>query len=315
MTTQTAEETLNDLMLWRPALKTFLAAFSPLLMAIDTLTLELAPNLGALTLPSCQPERLQLGISLLADLKFPDISSTLAQISAKLATHIESLPSLRNNLTAYQNYFANVPVKDQTILLTAVLGNDATSLSEIAQTQNLDPATLHFLANFYFSCLLRALVLKSFGPNDVKKIWPWEENNTWQQGYCPVCGAYPTIAWLDKPSLDERNTYLVDKGGRKHLHCGLCGANWRFLRLACPNCGINETKQLEMLTCTDLADQHGESLDYCSKCNGYYPVVDLRNRDKIPNLDAQALGMLHLDLIAQDKNLQPLRVSFWNSLA
>ena len=308
---QTAEQTFTDIMLWRPALKNFLTVFSPLFMAMDKLSNEMVTNFDLFALPACQPERMQNGISILADFNFPDLAQPLAHISAQLSGQLQALPNLQGNVDPYQKYFAQVHLSEQAILWRSIVTNDANILQELAEKLNLDAAILHFLAKFFFSVLLKALVTKTYGAYDISKEWPWDTNNVWQQGYCPVCGAYPTIGWLDKPTIDERNTYLLEGGGRKHLHCGLCGANWRFLRLSCPNCGINESKELEMLTCTD--NTHGESLDHCSKCNSYYPLVDLRERINIPHLDAQALGMLHLDLIAHEKGLMPLRLSFWNS--
>ena len=44
----------------------------------------------------------------------------------------------------------------------------------------------------------------------------------------------------------------------------------------------------------------------------YSPVVDLRERDARPDMDAQALSMLHLDMVAAEKGLKPLNPSFWN---
>lgn len=58
---------------------------------------------------------------------------------------------------------------------------------------------------------------------------------------------------------------------------------------------------------------HGERLDWCTKCKGYCPTVDLRERDTVPDPDALALGMLHLDMVASRKKLHPLRPSFWNT--
>ena len=58
---------------------------------------------------------------------------------------------------------------------------------------------------------------------------------------------------------------------------------------------------------------HGERIDWCTECKAYCPIIDLREREKTPDMDAMALGMLHLDIVAADKKLIPLRHSFWNS--
>ncbi|MBQ9537308.1 MAG: formate dehydrogenase accessory protein FdhE [Desulfovibrionaceae bacterium] len=312
---QTTAETLNDIIAWRPALASLLTAFSPLLTQAETLTAELLedPLVAAINLPQCEPSRLQLGASLLSHYTMPDVSGALAYARTKLWPQLQAIPALTDSLEPYYSYLGQVTLEDQHKLLDAVLLNDGTLLSDLATSKNLDAGILHFLATFLYSSLLKAVVLKNYGPANLEKEWPWETNNIWQQGYCPVCGSLPTIAWLDKAVIDERNTYLLGGGGRKHLHCGLCGANWRFLRLACPVCGIAESKQIEILTCDE--DSHGESLHWCAKCNSYLPTVDLRERIAIPNLDAQAFGMLHLELIAKEKQLKPLHLSFWNSFS
>lgn len=300
---QTSDQTLNDIIAWRPALASILTAFSPLLSASESLISEVVKILPAeqLNFPPCDPSRFQQGISLLASYKFPDLGVYFVTARDILWPEFSKLPAFQGLLDSYYQFFAKVAAQDQALLFRSVIDNDVNLLADISTAKDLDVGVLHFLATFICSNLLKAMVEISFGKSDIKKEWPWDTNNVWQQGYCPVCGSFPIIAWLDKAVIDERNTYLLEGGGRKHLHCGVCGANWRFLRLACPSCGIANSKQIEILTCED--NTHGESLDWCNKCNAYLPTVDLRERLNIPNLDAQAIGMLHLELIAKEKNL------------
>jgi len=57
----------------------------------------------------------------------------------------------------------------------------------------------------------------------------------------------------------------------------------------------------------------GERLDWCTRCKTYCPAVDLRERDTTPDLDVLALGMLHMDMVAAQKGLQPIHPAFWNT--
>lgn len=57
----------------------------------------------------------------------------------------------------------------------------------------------------------------------------------------------------------------------------------------------------------------GERLEWCTRCKTYCPGVDLRERDTVPDLDALALGLVHLDMVAAEKKLRPLNPSFWNT--
>ncbi|MBQ2516858.1 MAG: hypothetical protein II543_06325 [Desulfovibrio sp.] len=58
----------------------------------------------------------------------------------------------------------------------------------------------------------------------------------------------------------------------------------------------------------------GERIDWCEKCKAYLPTIDFRESEHVLDLDVLALGMMHLDMVAHDKQLRPLKVSFWNAL-
>ncbi|MCR5813175.1 MAG: formate dehydrogenase accessory protein FdhE [Desulfovibrio sp.] len=309
---QSATETLNQIAAFRPALKTILDAFAPLLEAQDALAQELCQDLktAQISLPACQASRLSLGVSLLSDQDLPDLAESYAKAAHALAPHLEKIPALSQLATPLAEVFTGLSLADQKTLREAVCSNSPKLLTDLAKKHNLDPLVLNLAASFVVSALLRGLCQASFDPSAEN---PWDSNNTWQQGYCPVCGSYPIIAWLDKPVIDERNTYLHEGGGRKHLYCGVCGSDWRFLRLACPSCGVSANRKIEILA--EESNTHGEALDWCSQCRSYCPTVDIRERISLPHLEAQALGMLHLELVAHEKKLKPLRASFWNTFA
>ncbi|MBO4335955.1 MAG: formate dehydrogenase accessory protein FdhE [Desulfovibrio sp.] len=309
---QSATETLNEIASFRPALKSILDAFAPLLEARDALAQEVMADLKnrQITLPACQASRLSLGVSLLSDQDLPDLGDSYAKVAQALVPQLEKIPALSQLPTPLAQVFQALSVEEQKTLCEAVCTNSPKLLTELATKYQLDTLVLNLAASFVVSTLLRGLCKASFEADQEK---PWDTNNIWQKGYCPVCGSYPVLAWLDKPVIDERNTYLHEGGGRKHLYCGICGSDWRFLRLACPACGVSQSRQIEILT--EETNTHGEALDWCTKCKSYCPTVDMRERINIPHLDAQALGMLHLELIAWEKKLKPLRASFWNTFA
>lgn len=309
---QSASETLHEIASLRPALKTILDAFAPLLDAQEALAQELAADLtkAQIQLPACQASRLSLGISLLSDQDLPDLATQYAKAAKTLAPYLEKIPALSQLHTPLAQAFAELTCAEQKSLREAVCTCQPGLLEDLAKKHKLDPLVFNLAGTFVVSSLLRGLSRASFEPSQEK---PWDTNNTWQQGYCPVCGSYPVLAWLDKPVIDERNTYLHEGGGRKHLYCGICGNDWHFLRLACPACGVSESRQIEILT--EETNPRGEAIDWCPKCKAYCPTVDMRERIQLPNLDAQALGMLHLELIAWEKKLKPLRASFWNTFA
>ena len=72
-------------------------------------------------------------------------------------------------------------------------------------------AVLLFAFGFVLAPVLRVLVAQSL-PEEGEA--PWDAGSQWKQGYCPVCGSFASIGWLDKPMLDEKNAYLAGGGGK-----------------------------------------------------------------------------------------------------
>ncbi|MCR4666808.1 MAG: formate dehydrogenase accessory protein FdhE [Desulfovibrio sp.] len=308
--TKTPAETLTDIVKRRPALRSILEAFAPIYEEQEKQTERLVPVMKekGLSLPVINPSRFNLGVSLLTEKNLPHFGPLLSDVASGMAAVLRTLPQFNGHTDGFDALFRELSVDDEEKLINACTKNDPSIVQELAKSHNMPLPNLMFAVEMIVPVLFRALRRRS-----LKDSTPWDENNMWQQGYCPVCGSYPTIAWLDKPVVDERNTYLSEGGGRKHLHCGVCGANWRFLRLGCPFCSVSKSKQLEMFS--EEKNPYGESVDFCSDCHCYYPTVDLRERTELPNLDAQALGMMHLDIIAREKELTPLRHSFWNTFS
>ncbi len=314
---QSVADTLADVTARRPVLEPVLRAFEPLLSAGDALAGKLAESVrqAGLRLPELQWDRAQQGVSLLAGVSLSGAAGPMRQAAEELLPLLTTIEAVAPHAEALRAFFlrpakapAEAPVDfndSRDALAEAVVAGR--SIESIASDGGVDPEVLAFVTGFVLSPVLHAMVANAL-PEDGET--PWDKDGAWQQGYCPVCGAFPTIAWLDKPMLDERNAYLAGGGGKKHLHCSQCGAGWKFLRGACPSCGKEASGTMEMLRETEAA--RGERLDWCTKCNTYCPTVDLREREAVPNLDALALGMMHLDMVAARKKLRPLRPSFWN---
>lgn len=83
---------------------------------------------------------------------------------------------------------------------------------------------------------------------------------------CPRCGWPPQVALLrDDP----------DAKGRELLVCGLCGTEWPFPRLRCPNCG--ETASDKLLFHQNEGQPYLQVAE-CSTCHAYLKTVDLREQ-------------------------------------
>ena len=77
---------------------------------------------------------------------------------------------------------------------------------------------------------------------------------------CPVCGGLPDFA----------SVHATPKNGNvKHLHCGTCGAHWKFERIRCAACGTSAL--------SDLSYVHDETdparrLHVCKACGAATPT-------------------------------------------
>lgn len=322
-TCQSLEQTLEELVSRRPVLEPVLRAFAPALAAQVELALELQPDLSAarLALPKMQAERAGQGASLLAGESLDGLEEALRKSARKLLPLLGELAFIAGHMPALEACFLT-PVeqsvkgaaplsgkaKDIRVQLAeAQVSGNREAVLRIAEAGNIDPQVLDFVFGFVVAPVFRALasgVLADGGHFGA------HGGGLWQQGYCPVCGAMPSIGWLDKAAIDEKNAFLAGGGGKKHLHCGVCGTNWHCKRAVCPACSEDGNGVMEVLR--ESGASHGERLDWCTKCRSYCPTIDLRECEHMPNLEAAAIGMMHLDMVAAQKNLHPLKPSFWN---
>jgi FdhE protein len=104
---------------------------------------------------------------------------------------------------------------------------------------------------------------------------------------------------------------LVGGGGKKFLHCSLCGHDWRFMRNTCPACGNDENESREVFY-TDNAKF--ERIEACHKCGKYCLNVDMRECEPLPDLDTIQIGLIHLDIFARENGLEPISPTLWNTL-
>ena len=312
-TRQTVAQTLEEVIAWRPVLAPVLRSFEPLFTAQEELAGELADSLKdqAAALPQGKPERMDQGVSLLAGATFAGFAPAVRISAEKLLPLLSRMDAVVPHKEALADFFLksdDTRAQKLEELVAAVASGNKKDIEGMAETIGVDPLVLHFAAGFVVAPVLRALTSLVASSGDEA---PWEVGDVWRQGYCPMCGALPTMGWMDKPAIDDKNAFLAGGGGKKHLHCSTCGADWKFRRGACPACGEEGSGVMELLRESGTA-AHGERLDWCTKCKSYCPAVDLREREFVPNLDALALGMMHLDMVAARRKLKPVKPSFWN---
>jgi FdhE protein len=158
-------------------------------------------------------------------------------------------------------------------LFTAILKNDEAALQDLARGVGLETQVLEFLAQTALKPSIQAM----------RNLYaPGIDTETWEHGYCPFCGSLPSISFFDKT-------------GKRFMHCGLCGLEWRFPRLRCPFCSNEDHKNLGYF---DVERQEGFRVDFCRQCRRYIKTVDKRVFEKTGPMDLENLASLHLDILA-----------------
>lgn len=110
---------------------------------------------------------------------------------------------------------------------------------------------------------------------------------------CPFCGSKPQLAVL-RPEGD---------GAKRFLLCSLCGTEWLFRRVLCPNCAEQDKEKLPVFTAEEFDYVR---VDACDTCRTYIKSIDLsKNGKAVPVVDE--LATVSLNLWAQENNYQKLQ--------
>ncbi len=159
-------------------------------------------------------------------------------------------------------------------LLEAALRFDEDSVVALADRLEVSPGILRAVSEFLVLPLLHAsaTVLAAKQP----KHWPY--------GYCPVCGARPTLAELR--GLDRARL----------LRCGRCGAAWEMTWLRCVHCGERDHDKLGALVPEEGAET--QKVETCQSCRGYLKVLTTLEASSHLELLLRDLDTVDLDLVA-----------------
>jgi FdhE protein len=83
------------------------------------------------------------------------------------------------------------------------------------------------------------------------------------------------------------------------------------MRTACPFCENDDHETLEYFY---SAERTSERAEVCNSCKRYIVGVDLRDRVDNVVMDVAPLGLVYLDILAQEKGYLPGAVTAWNVL-
>lgn len=107
----------------------------------------------------------------------------------------------------------------------------------------------------------------------------------WSAGYCPCCGAWPTLAVLEGL---ERSRWLT---------CGRCGTSWRRPWLWCPYCDNADHRTLGSL---QVEGDERRGVGTCEVCRGYLKTVTALALPPLPLIGVEDAATVDLDLVALD---------------
>ncbi len=119
-----------------------------------------------------------------------------------------------------------------------------------------------------------------------RRAWAALVPATWAEGYCPICGDWPSLA--ETRGLD----------GQRRLRCGRCGGDWRTERLRCPFCGERGHENLGSLVSEGREPQ---AVDVCERCRHYVKTLTALVPVRPEDVFLHDLATLVLDVIALER--------------
>jgi FdhE protein len=167
-------------------------------------------------------------------------------------------------------------------LFQSFLDEDSERVAAAAAALDVDPQALSF---FLYHSLRPAFCTCAQELADLLGDF-----SSWEQGYCPVCGSLPALAW-------------IEGDGQRYLHCGFCWQRWPMPRLLCPHCGARDPQQLSYRTSEAEKEYR---LDLCAACRTYIKTVDARHLARPGYPPLEQVASLHFDIQASAAGFEPI---------
>jgi FdhE protein len=165
---------------------------------------------------------------------------------------------------------------DPLALFEAAVAGDPDRLEALARAAGDDRGVLRVVGPIVAMPMLLAC----------RRAWAALVPATWAEGYCPICGDWPSLA--ETRGLD----------GQRRLRCGGCGGDWRTERLRCPFCGERGHENLGSLVSEGREPQ---AVDVCERCRHYVKTVTALVPIRPEDVFLHDLATLVLDVIALER--------------
>lgn len=139
---------------------------------------------------------------------------------------------------------------DVTTLFNASVWQDTNVVANAAAVTRTDPEA--------FQAVLALLAVPFL--QACNRRWTHAIPESWVEGFCPVCGAWPAFA--EVRGIERR----------RYLRCGRCGGEWHANALSCPYCATRNHDDLVALVPGSASAAHG-AIDACTRCLGYIKTL------------------------------------------
>jgi FdhE protein len=283
----------------KPSLKDVVEPFKGIMIAGAELRSELAAFPPASIAPP-DPTRLSAGVPLLFDTEFQEMVPNLTAGVKRMLTALgKAFPPLKEDAAKLIDRADQNP-SAPAAWLKMLIQNEQKVLGDLAKESELETETVRFILE---------QSLKPYFQWLAQKLNRHVEGTVWDQGYCPICGAYPDTSYLKKGDTEQE--FLMAHGGQRWLHCAMCSHEWRLRRIHCPYCGNEDAESMEYLAANETPH---ERVYVCHKCTKYLTCLDTSELIEKPPTDLIPFELLHLDLIAQQKGFTPLAWRHWNTV-
>lgn len=169
----------------------------------------------------------------------------------------------------------SLPVEPLAVL-QASLRQDNNVLSAMADTLGAGAQPFRAVADLAALPLLQAC----------RRRWSALVPESWAQGYCPICGAWPALA--EEQGIERT----------RRLRCGRCGSAWHAECLHCPFCDATEHRQHTSLV--QGAASEARRIDGCQRCRGYVKTLMVLQGSAPEVVLLDDLASVDLDIAALD---------------
>ena len=163
-------------------------------------------------------------------------------------------------------------------LIAAAIRQDSNALETLAIDQEFSPGAFESIVHLAAVSVLQQCA----GQIEHQLLLHWRE------GYCPLCGAWPTL--VERRGLDRS----------RRLRCGRCAADWEVPWLYCIYCGETNHNRLGSLA-TDERGEQGK-VETCATCRGYLKSLPSLQGFSPLELLLHDLETVELDLVALDRD-------------